>query len=335
MRPELEFGSKQKNQKKLMTHFLNSQSASFREHRLQRLKNRSSLINIHPYSVRIEIYETRTSKSPSLIAMWQYPIHFDYLPVFRLAKILHLPGSVDHRNPCSSSLCHYDHEECHPLVNDRSTNVCLCKPNFTGENCSQPNIRCLNGYCASGSLCKSNYQRDDSSLCLCPSNRFGDRCDLEHDACLANPCLNGGSCFPASQPDQVTCFCTMEYFGLNCQWKRSHLRLSLVDSSSHAGAVLQYFHLDSTSLHLILVDQQAVERLPSWIEFYDDQKILPEIVLARLYSSHEDSSPELHLLSSHQNAISVEGSTDISEINRCSHLRTFSNGNLDLSLDVH
>ena len=336
VRPALQFRSKQKNQKKKMiVHFLYSQSASFREHRLQRLKNRSSLINIHPYSIRIEIYETRRSKSPSLIAIWQYPIHFDYLPVFRLAKILHLPGSVDHRNPCSSSLCHYDHEECHPLVNDRSTNVCLCKPNFTGENCSRPNLQCLNGYCASGSLCKSNYQGDDSLLCLCPSDRSGDRCDLEHDACLANPCLNGGSCFPASQPDQVICFCTMEYFGLNCQWKRSHLRLSLVDSSSHAGAVLQYFHLDSTSLHLILVDQQAVERLPSWIESYDDQKILPEIVLARLYSSHEDSSPELHLLSSHQNAISVEGSTEISEINRCSHLRTFSNGNLDLSLDVH
>ena len=270
--------------------------------------------------------------------MWRYPIYFDYLPVFRLAKVLRLPGSADRRGPCSSSLCHSDREECHPLINEPSNHLCLCKANFTGENCSQLDSRCLSGHCASGSLCKPKYRSllrgDPLPLCLCSSNRYGDRCEIEHDGCLSNPCLNNGSCFPASQPDQVICVCTKEYFGSKCEWKRPHLRLTLMDITLHAGAVLQYFHLDSTSLHLILVHQKVVQRLPDWLEFYEDQTTLPEIVLAKLYSSHDDSSPDLYLLSSHQNAISVDGTTDISEINRCPHLHTFSNRNLHLSFVI-
>ena len=332
VRPALQLRSNQKNnKKKMIAHFLFSQSSSYRQHGLQRLNNRSNLIDIHPYSIRIEIYETRRLKQPSLIAVWQYPIHFDYLPVFRLAKVLHLTRPADHQNPCSSSSCRHDHQECHPLINDLSNYVCLCKPNFTGENCSQEDVRCLQGHCASGSLCKPNYRGDDSPLCLCPSDRYGDRCGIEHDGCLSNPCRNNGSCFPASQPDQVICGCMREYFGSNCQWKRPYLRLAILESPSHAGAVLQYFHLDSTSLHLIHTHQQVLPGLPPLIEFYDDSTLIPEIVLVKLYSSHDDSSPELYLLSSHQNAISVDGSTDVSEINRCSHIRAFSNGNLHWS----
>ena len=313
LRPAVDMSIIQKTNKmkKMITHFLYPHSSAFRDHRLQRLNNRSHLIHTQPFSIGIEIYETRRSQQqPTLVAVWRYPISFDHLPVFRLAKVLRLPGPLDRRNPCSSRPCDHEHEECHPVINDHPNYVCLCKTNFTGQNCSQLDTRCLHGYCSSGSLCKSNsrglLRGDDSPLCLCPADRFGDRCSIEHDGCLSHPCLNNGSCFPASQPDRVTCLCTIEYFGTYCEGKRSHLRLSLMDTSSYAGAVLQYFHLDSTSLHLILVYQQVFQRLPPWIEFYADQTTLPEIVLAKLYSSHTDSSPELYLLSSQQNAISLD-----------------------------
>ena len=336
VRPGLERTSrhKTKDRKKMSTHFLYPQSLASRQNRLERLNNRSNLINIHPYSIRIEIYATRRLKQPPLIAIWQYPIEFDYLPVVRLAKVLCLTGSSDHPNSCLSSPCRHDREECHPLINDRVNYICLCKPNFTGENSSQVDARCGNGYCASGSVCKPNYRGDDLPLCLCSSGRYGDRCDLEHDGCLSKPCFNDGSCFPGSQPDEVVCACAKEYFGSTCQWKRAHLQLSIVDSSSHEGAVVQYLQINFTSLHLILVYRQTGPQLPDWIHFDNDQRNLPEIVLAKLYSSHKDSSPELYLLSSHQNAISVEGTTEISEINRCPHVRTFDNGNPYLSLDI-
>ena len=337
LRPALDVSSS--TQKKMTTHFLYSQSAWFRHHRLQRHHNRSNLINTHPHSIHIELYETRRSEPPARVGVWRYPIYFDDLPVFRLAKVLRLPRSADHRNPCLSSPCDADREECHSLINDPHSNfVCLCKANFTGENCSEEDSRCLHGYCAPGSLCMSNYRSllrgDDSPLCLCPSDRYGDQCSIEHDGCLSSPCLNNGSCFPASQLDQVMCVCTKEYFGPKCEWKRSHLRLSIVESSSHTGAVIQYFHLDSTSLDLILVHQQVFQRFPRWIEFYDDQSTIPAIVLAKLYSSFPHPSPELYVLSSHENTISVDGTTDISQINRCPHLHTFSNGNLHLDFSI-
>ena len=133
LRPALDITSS--TQKKMATHFLYSHSAWFRQHRAERHNNRSSLTNTHPFSMRIEIYETQRSETPALVGVWRYPIYFDDLPVFRLAKVL---------------------------------------------------------------------------------------------------------------------------------------RLSIVESTSHAGAVIQYFHLDSKSVCLILVHQQAVQRLSGTIEFYDD-----------------------------------------------------------------
>ena len=342
LRPAVDMSiiEKTNKMKKMITHFLYPRSSAFRDHRLQRLNNRSHLIHTQPFSIGIEIYETRRSQQPpTRVAVWRYPISFDHLPVFRLAKVLRLPGPLDRRNPCSRRPCHHEHEECHPLINDHPNYVCLCKTNFTGQNCSQLDTQCRHRYCSSGSLCKPSYRGllrgDDSDpLCLCPLDQHGDRCEIEHDGCLSRPCLNNGSCSPHLQPDRVTCVCTKDYFGAKCEEQRPHLRLSLMDTSPYAGAVLQYFHLDSTSLHLILVHQQVFQRLPPWIEFYADQTTLPEIVLAKLYSSHTDPSPELYLLSSQQNAISLDGTTEISEISRCPHLQTFSNGNLHFSFAV-
>ena len=313
--------------KKIISHFVYPRTFVNRQ---QRFFNRSSLLsNERPFSLRIELYRTIMNKEqqPSLISVWSYPLSLDHLPVTRLAKVLHLASSS--ANPCSSRSCSHPNEECHPLMNNKSRFICLCKTNFTGDHCSIRNPLCDQQYCHSTSLCQS---RSPLPFCLCSANRFGQRCSLEHVACLSNPCLNNGSCFPDSHPDHVICLCTKEYAGSQCQWKRASIHLSLSTHLSYAGVVIQFFDIHLSSLDLILVRQQVFKSLPDDIDFYypgEQQTVITGIVLVKLYSSHqEDLLSELHLLSLYVNVFSLVGTTEISPINQCSHVRSFIPGNL-------
>ena len=281
---------------KFVKHFVHPYSSPSREQRRRRFFDRSSLLLSHPYSIRIELYRARRDEQPGLIAVWNYPLPFAHLPVTRLAKVLHLTESL--LNPCSSSPCPHPNSRCQQLMNNKSQFLCLCKNNFHGENCSEEDLRCRQGYCSRGSLCQPN-SRDSLPFCLCPFNRFGVRCEIEHDGCLSNPCLHGGSCLPDVQPDRVICLCRKEYSGSLCQSRRLSIDLSLSINTLHRGAVIQYLQIDFISLRLNLVDQQVFRTLPKQIEYFhgDLKTTLPDIVLAKLYSSHEDFLPDLYLLS--------------------------------------
>ena len=208
---------------KKMIHFVYSHSSIFDQQRKDRTLNRSNLLHFHPYSIQIELYQLDRVQRPTFIAIWKYPIHFDYLPVFRLSKVLHFISLNKIHHPCQRHPCH-SNEECHPLMNNISQHICLCKDNFRGENCSIEDEQCIEGYCATTSLCKPNYRRLDRNTtlpyCICPFGRIGDRCDIEHDLCQSNPCQHGGTCFPSSQPDQLICSCTKQYYGDRCELKK-------------------------------------------------------------------------------------------------------------------
>ena len=330
--------SSESSRSKIHTNFVYPHSSSFREQRRRRFFNRTSLLLSNPFSIRIELYRTRRDEKSLLIALWRYPLSFDHLPVSRLAKVLHLRESFV--NPCSSCPCH-SNERCQPLMNNPSQFICLCPPNFGGENCSRTDRQCDRGYCAKGSLCQPNIfssMREDSSsslpFCLCRLNRVGHRCSIEHDGCLSSPCLHGGSCFPDSKPGRVICVCPREYFGSECQSRRPSIRLSVsLTSPEHRGAVIQYLRIDLVSLDVHLVDQQVFKTFPPLVEYFhsDPQTTLPEIVLTKLYSTDKDSIPaDLYLLSVHLNISFLTGTTQISKINRCDHQRTLSNSNFDL-----
>ena len=336
----LEFGLRRS---KLHTSFPFPHSSSSREQRRRRFFNRSSLLSSHPYSIRIELYRARRDQQPSLIALWKYSLPYAHLPVSRLAKVLRLDESSTERNPCSSRPCLHPHQQCQPLMNNKSQFICLCKTNFRGENCSRRDLQCDQGYCSRSSLCQPNSRlslgEDSLSLpfCLCPFNRYGQRCEIEHDGCLSSPCLHGGSCFPDVQPDRVICLCTKEYSGARCQFRRPSIHLSLsIDNVPHRGAVIQYLRIDPISLHLRLLDQQVFRSLPANLEYFhsDLQTTLPDLVLAKVYSSHEGEDEDLYLLSVHLDLrlFSVNGSTQISPITQCQHIRTFFNGNFQASL---
>ena len=258
-----------------------------------------------------------------LIAVWNYHLPFDHLPVTRLAKVLRLPTSSS--SVCSSQPCRHPTERCYPLLNSKSAYICLCPTNYTGENCSLKDPQCdPQGYCLSGSLCQADRSGSALPFCLCPSNRYGRQCSIEHSVCLSSPCQNGGSCFPDSSPDRVICLCTREYSGDRCQWKRASIHLSVSSDLSSAGIVIQFFEIDTKSLDLVALHQQAFIRLGPQIEYYHrDQTKMTGIVLAKLYSSHEEqSSVDLHLLSVYADVFSLVGRSEISSINQCKHLRS-------------
>lgn len=314
-----------------MTHFPYSRSARFRQHRQDRYMNRTDIIHAHPYSIRIEAYDMDVNERPSLEAVWQYPIAFDYLPVFRFAKVLHWTTMEGWKeDPCSNHQCPQN-AECHPLMNNRSHFICLCKSDFIGENCAVRDEQCAAGYCTRPSLCKPNYRsvlhgNDASPYCVCPSNRYGDRCDIIHDMCQLTPCLHGGSCYPASQPDRMTCICTEKYRGSRCETMKPQVHLSLTDSVPYAGAVVQYFRIDPFILTLLLDHQQAYKLLPRSIEYHHDRSTAPPIIVTKTYPSHHGSSSDLYLLSVALNPSLINSTTEMSDANRCEPVHTIANG---------
>ena len=328
LRPSLEITTLDQ---KMMVDLPYSHSAILRQQRTERYFNRSKILGDQPYSIQIEIDETGGLKTPSLIAVWKYPIFFDYLPVFHFAKVLHLTKANDKGSPCSNHSCH-SNEECRPLMNGKSEEViCLCKANFSGENCEIEDEQCLSGYCARGSLCKPNYKSvvrgNAFPYCICPAGQFGDQCGIEADLCQPNPCRNGGSCLPSPRPDQLVCSCTKEYYGDKCELRKLYIRLSVEAKLQYAGLVIQFFDLDFISLELHLVDQQVYKHLPRSIEYYRHQQTVPPIVLGKVYPSYKETFPDLYLLSLFVDAKSIDGRTEMSEINRCPHVATLVESN--------
>ena len=308
--------------KKKMVHFVYSRSnASLR---------RVNIIYDHPYSIRIEGNELKLNEQPRIIAVWQYPVYFHYLPVFRLAKILRLSQSSIEENPCSNKPCN-QHQQCQQILNDRPKYICLCKSNFMGENCSVEDPLCVDGYCSFKALCKSNsrYLLHERNLphCVCPLNRFGEQCDIEYDRCWLDPCQNGGSCFPTSKPGQFLCLCTDQYYGSRCELRKPGIRLYINETLNHAGAIVQCFKINLVSLDLILVHQRAHTALPTLFEYRHIDKMAPEIVLVKLFSSHSDSQGRTYLLSLHINVTLIYGTTQVIKRNQCSDVRTLASDN--------
>ncbi len=204
--------------------------------------------------------------------------------------MLHLTKPDVINNPCSSNPCS-SQEECHQILNHKSTYVCLCPPNFKGHDCSIRDNMCDQVYCSLNALCKPNYRSllsgNEQPYCICPLNKIGHRCDLIHDQCDPNPCENDGTCLSTPSPNRLICFCDDYHYGDQCQLKKRSVQFYIEKSPSHLAAVVQYFDINFFTLDLLLVHQCVYTNLPDMLNYMYNEKIVPGIIVVKLYSNRQ------------------------------------------------
>jgi hypothetical protein len=309
---------------KKMIHFLYPRASEFLRYKRQRYFDRANIIDDHPYSLRIEVYEIRDNEEALLVAVWQYPIYFDYLPVFRFAKILHLSKPDIEKNPCSSNLCNRN-QQCQQLLNEKTKYICLCKNNFSGENCLVENQLCTNDYCLAKGLCRpvdqSLSKKHKLPSCICPLNRLGRRCEIGRNQCLSNKFDHGGSCLLTTNLAVTICLCKDRYHGSFCEKEKETVYIYINQSVDHAGAIVQDFKIKEPSFSLILVQQKAFKTLPSVLAYHYNENPKSEISLATLYSSHADVEGEVYLILINMISGSINKTNQIIERNRCLDVR--------------
>ena len=290
----------------------------------QRYFNRSDIVHHHPYSVRIEAYETKEKIKPRRFAVWQYPIYFDFLPVHRLAKVLRfIDPKQNWLDPCRDRPCGVN-EECYQLQNQPSTHICLCKNDFSGAQCSVASALCQQNHCASNALCQPGYHGvfhgKEWPYCICPLGQVGQRCFLIPNICKSKPCANNGTCYQQPKPNQFQCLCTNEYMGVNCTERKAFIHLNLKEntSSEYAGVLIQGFTIDFVTFELRRAHQSVYLTLPRPFQSFYTDRTAPELVLLKLYRLNSKS---LHLLSVQINQTSIRADVSIDEDNHCKETR--------------
>ena len=140
------------------------------------------------YSVRFEAFNLYLNETIEPIGVWQYPIYFDFLPAFRLSKILRFdpPISSLSGGPCSNNPCGKN-GVCQEVINsNRLSYFCSCNSGYYGIHCEHYDEEC-NDYCSPKSICKPKYSGiitgNQQPLCLCPASTFGKTCYVKNDNC--------------------------------------------------------------------------------------------------------------------------------------------------------
>jgi hypothetical protein len=114
-----------------------------RPHQLR--SNRSS------YTVRFEAYLLNNDETIEFLAVWIYPIPFNFLPSQRLAKVLKYIRQpllyINHTCAFSQNPCSINEGKCHPLMNkltDIHSYWCECGNGSYGTHCQFKDQSCFN-----------------------------------------------------------------------------------------------------------------------------------------------------------------------------------------------
>ena len=147
------------------------------------------------YSIRFEAYHEN-----NLLSVWKYPIDpFEFLPAFRLAKVLRFPDAslrwLCARNHCQNS------GTCFTNNQNITEYMCLCPRGWHGAHCEEP---LKPTKCASHALARSE------NVCICPRSYLLPHCYMRNTVCeRLKPCSANEICYPLSilPPNQYECLC--------------------------------------------------------------------------------------------------------------------------------
>ena len=156
------------NKKRIVDHqfFLDIVRDQSYKHHLYLLYPRSRLAGSH--SIRIEAYH-----SVALLSLGDYSLGpFEFLPVFRLAKVLRFP-SVLRPLQCRENHCR-NNGTCYRTPSEHSICLCLCLPERHGQLCEKQ---------SRPSRCVANSLVRDENICIYPRGYLLPNCFVQNRRC--------------------------------------------------------------------------------------------------------------------------------------------------------
>jgi hypothetical protein len=254
------------------------------------------------YNVQFEAFDLHSNGNIEIIGVWKYRIYFDFLPSFRLSKILHfLPeASLSLNDPCSNHSCSQN-GICQKIINSNDLEYfCLCKSGYYGISCQHYDQKCHN-YCSPKSICKPKSRgiltdNQDYPLCLCPTATFGIECYLKNVNCEQNPCLNGGTCivtYDFTDINKFICICTDLFEGIHCEIPKGMINIrfilspnSEVQTDDVIAATVFYSDYEIPSLRFLDRHQKVYAGFPSELKLIYDDKVVknaPTTAVLKVY----------------------------------------------------
>jgi hypothetical protein len=264
------------------------------------------------YTVRFEAFSLHLNETIQPIGVWKYPIYFDFLPSFRLSKILRFNPPIS-TGPCSNHSCG-ENGICQEVMNsNHSSYFCSCNNAYYGIRCEHYDEKC-NDYCSSKSICKPKYSGmingNEEPFCLCSAARFGKRCYFKNDNCRNNPCLNEGSCivtYDLTDTNNYTCLCTDSFSGNHREFPKGMVEIKIMLSSNSTlqttdviATTVSYNDYHDITLHSIVRHQQVYGTLPQYLKLMYNDKLstyAPTAAIMKVYgSNYYKEEPKYYVL---------------------------------------
>ncbi|CAF4076366.1 unnamed protein product [Rotaria sordida] len=294
-------------------HLIYSRSDFYLKHKRNRYFSRDNIIYFHPYSIQFEAYELKEDESIQLIAIWNYPFYFDFLPSFRFSKILRFESF---NNACLSNSCSIN-STCYPILNTNTSFICQCKSGFYGKNCEYISNICISR-CTPNSICRPTYRGIingmDHPLCICPINRFGPTCHIDYNECHSQPCANNGACLSRYNPIGIhayECQCTDYFYGDHCEYKKKLMEIHLLNITYHPlKLIIRYYDSYGPTYTFRPRIQQIYSSLPISFQYYNENVDKLSIVLLTIYEKY-DNEPLYFLLAIQQNTTFINKTSSL------------------------
>ncbi|CAF4569348.1 unnamed protein product, partial [Rotaria sp. Silwood2] len=280
------------------------------------------------YHVRFEVFIFNNSNL-ILLNVWDYPIYFDFLPAFRLAKILKLNSSISNSTNCS--ICG-DHGICHTIVNNNKSIYCLCNSGWYGQYCNYSDSEQCQKTCSANSICRPNQRgilknAEHKPYCLCLPGFYGSNCYLKYDQCKKNLCENGGTCFIDYTMDsigQIQCLCPDLFYGNKCELLKHNVYIQVKQQNQSSNIVqataVQYYDLKEWTLDMLIYQQQLYKGyLPSILQLNHGRLFSPAICLIKIYNENQVEYPNYFIAYNRHNQTIINITITLTNKTECRH----------------